>query len=671
MSSLGTTSTTPNNNEQSTNKREEMKRNLRSSNSNSNSNSNHSGDDPEAAGAWEEESPVDAAAFQAVREYVRACPHVSVEHPAVQAALKGLDQELVERRRDRRLQRAFGRSAGGGVGGRGERGGGGGEATRMDTASEDPDVVILLNDDDDDDDLLEEEDGTPNVIQRSAATTARDAADTSMEVEEPHNDDGDEDDWHHVPESSPHSTDGNVVLSSSSASTFSWTIGARLAKDVIAQIALFEIKVSTPLQAVAVALHAALRGPYLQFACTGTVEKVVPTTNGFAPPVRELPPTHFLPHDALRGGPGESIEWRYRQDSFGTLVLRVVPVEDASGGSSGSNAIGNGEGRIRVTVDVPPSAPLVVAATGDNNEQPQQQPPHLEFDTGTFVNLQSFARALQAAQAAVAQNRTDASYLSSSSSSSSTAAAAIPPALHYKSLPTLLAQFVRTFHLRVNHSGGSGGGDGALGSDGNKGDDVVETNNDARGATTAAAQPPPTHPYGFFVGGDNRNPYRAPLLTPPLVLPTTGIQPPLPDPPTLDSAFPMTMRPAHLPGDFDDDLNVLGGGYGATDHRWTMPSSSPFVGGNLMGPNHPAFAGVGGGMSGVGPNSGFGMQPRFDPYGPPGGPTDPSFPGPPNHLGGGPPGRGRGDPRRPGGPGDPNPDHLAPPNSFHSNNMFL
>ena len=93
-------------------------------------------------------------------------------------------------------------------------------------------------------------------------------------------------------------------------------------------------------------------------------------------------------------------------------------------------------------------------------------------------------------------------------------------------------------------------------------------------------------------------------------------------------------------GDFSGDLVPTG-----TTHF--APS-----GGNLMGPGHPLF-------NGPASTSGFGMRPRFDPFGPPGGPQDPtvfqdpSLPRPP-----------------PGGLGIPNNDIARPPNHL-SNNMFM
>lgn len=106
------------------------------------------------------------------------------------------------------------------------------------------------------------------------------------------------------------------------------------------------------------------------------------------------------------------------------------------------------------------------------------------------------------------------------------------------------------------------------------------------------------------------------------------------------------------PGDFDRDLMPGGVNDGS--------------GGNLMGPNHPTFGGppIGGG--------GYGMRPRFDPFGPPGGPTDPRNVDPNRNEDDEDP-RNPQLPRRPrpppGGTGDPNPDHERPPNDL-SNNLF-
>jgi len=133
-------------------------------------------------------------------------------------------------------------------------------------------------------------------------------------------------------------------------------------------------------------------------------------------------------------------------------------------------------------------------------------------------------------------------------------------------------------------------------------------------------------------------------------------------------------------GDFEGDL--LPGG----PQPGGLHSLPPYGGGSQVGPNHPMFDRTfgdedgggfnggddlgfnGGGSFGIpGVGGGMGMRPRFDPFGPPGGPTEPGrgrgpFPGRGSRLG-----RGRGRGGRggsmppPGGFGFPNPDHMTPP----------
>lgn len=112
-----------------------------------------------------------------------------------------------------------------------------------------------------------------------------------------------------------------------------------------------------------------------------------------------------------------------------------------------------------------------------------------------------------------------------------------------------------------------------------------------------------------------------------------------------DTPTIQVFQPGGMRGDFAGDLNPPG------------PDFLGSGGGNLMGPGHPMFTGEG--MPGT--NSGFGMRPRFDPVGPPGGPQDPlrnQQQQPPRRRG------------PPGGLGDPNPDHARPPNDLN-NNMFM
>jgi hypothetical protein len=178
------------------------------------------------------------------------------------------------------------------------------------------------------------------------------------------------------------------------------------------------------------------------------------------------------------------------------------------------------------------------------------------------------------------------------------------PALHYKDLPTLLTNFANTVDM---------------------------------GTIRESPEDLPT-----FV---------PPQPIDPLRIPTRDADLPYNPRPDVDLQYNpyetptiQVFRPARPhQGDFAGDLYPAGNGDFLGDR------------GNLLGPNHPMF----GGQGGLG--GGLGMRPRFDPFGPPGGPQDPNNLQPP--LG----------PRRPrpppGGLGDPNPDHLRPPNNLN-NDMF-
>jgi len=199
----------------------------------------------------------------------------------------------------------------------------------------------------------------------------------------------------------------------------------------------------------------------------------------------------------------------------------------------------------------------------------------------------------------------------------------VVPALHYKALPVLLTNMCNTFDL------------GPVQEDALQGERTSIPYVD----TTIV---PPSHEmsrpsYTTSVGESRRR----------------GVYNQH-EPPTIKVFEPELRRP----GDFSSDLLLPAGGAGMT-----MDPLS----GNLMGPNHPAFGGD------INIGGGYGMRPRFDPFGPPRGPQDPNNDD--NSI--------NDDPRRrqqqqqprrppPGGVGDPNPDHERPPNNLSSNNnMFM
>jgi hypothetical protein len=458
----------------------------------------------------------DATEYEAVKAYVSQCPVQS--EWAVTAALKGLEQEYRRRQRDARLKAKFT------------------QQQQQEKESTDYDVDAVK---------VEKTDAF------AAAETA--VAERALTAEQDVN--MSTDDWQDVEDT----TAPAAALAAAEAEESS-ALGARLAKEAIAMTAANDVKVATPVAAIAVALHAAL----LQsgFVCTGLPDP--PTQSGFAPAIRPLSADKFLPNNW--DAKPESIQIRYRKEGTGSVVLTVTAVEGDT---------------LQVALN---------RISSNSTTEPLPQP--LMFPVSDHVNLESFSRAA--------------------------ATQKVHPALHYKALAALMTQFVQTFDL------------------GHVEDEELMKD---------PVQPPPpvdpVHTKASFPGAPKG-------LVPPV--------PPQPQPvaPWGDaSVFPAHPSEPGFPGvplrqggDFADDLNPVGippvhpgGGMGG-------------LGGSQMGPTHPIFGG--GPPQPEQPTPGFtGMpRPRFDPYGPPGGPTeiddDMTHPHP-SH------------PQQPGGPGDPNPDHQPVP----------
>jgi hypothetical protein len=199
----------------------------------------------------------------------------------------------------------------------------------------------------------------------------------------------------------------------------------------------------------------------------------------------------------------------------------------------------------------------------------------------------------------------------------------IPPALHYKSLATFLSTFVSTVWWPHHHH-----------------EALNTTSTTTMESDTGST---PYIDYTMLSGPPNNtavpsNP-RATTTTTTVaqqVLLEHDHQPPRWS--SVDPADPLMVSSTRSSGryypagpkqgDFSGDLRPTGldpfpSSQGGVYHD---PSILP---GNLMGPNHPMFrGGGGGGVGGIGPLGGgdgtggvLGMQPRFDPFGPPGGPT--------------------------------------------------
>ena len=475
--------------------------------------------------------------FEQVRNYLLECPFVKSGHPAIQAALKGLDQELKRRERDAKLHSKFMQDA---------------------VTVEKPAAAAGTKKQD-----------TPKAPLGDSTEDKR--------ADIPRVDEVMTDDWQDV-------TEENVptVPTELSDETCSF-LGQRLAKAAIATIAERNLRCQTPLEAIALALHAALCSEVLCFACTGVPESSSPNDAGFAAPIRELPRSQFLPRGWNQNK--DSIALRYRKNGSGSVILIV---------------------RIQAAME---EDAVEILFNRANSSEPHSD--SLVFPLKEHINLDSWKRA-QREQSSVS------------------------PSLHYKALAGLFTKVAKSFDL--GHVAEEDNIEPSTYQQEFPYVDTTVLNLPTRQNMAAMTQ--------GVTGSD----------MPSSGLPMRPLVHRAPDdrdrsvPTTLDDAFPGLQARNH-PGDFAGDLapgGLSGPGFGGT---------SPGQTGNLMGANHPAFFG---GMAP--PQPGLGMRPRFDPIGPPGGPMDP--PNNDNNKTQVPPGKARNI------PGEPNPDHLRPPNNF-SNNMFM
>ena len=481
--------------------------------------------------------------FEGLRKYILDCPLFSgsPEHPAVKAALAGLDKELKQRERDAKLQKKFAQSAS--------------VTTASSTPAATSNPSFGLGDSDEWQQVAAED--------RQSSPVNANRGDTDIQDEE----------------------DEVEIINMEGESSF---FGKQLSELAIASIADSQARVRSPIAAVALACHAAMRSNVLGFACTGvTDDSNKAKCNGFAAPVRELPKKCFLPKDWDKDATSsdsaqQTVTLRYRKAGTGSVLLKVDLVESSSAGATSKE----------VSINLIPC----------NTQEPPSQP--LVFPLESHINLDSWTAALRASASNIG----------------------IQPALHYKGLPTLLTSFAKTFDL------------------GNVSDD--QSAPDGHQSYAPAVQTIRQPRNDAFDNG-SRNGFAPPIVSGPARVYDERN-------PTIGTAFP-PHRPTYV-GDFSGDLN----GPGFANDPLRVPGSGRA--GNLMGPNHPMFQG--GGISGIDERSGFGMRPRFDPFGPPGGPQE-IYPDPTPGANGTPnPAQ-----RRPPS-GNPNPDHLQPPNSLGNNGMF-
>jgi hypothetical protein len=444
--------------------------------------------------------------FEILRKHILACPDVSKDGQAMLAALHGLEQERKRMERDAKLHAKFSQKAA--------------AAPKVAGTDENPNLP---------EDVVQVTRPRTTAAATAAAAAASSAVDDDEELME----------WHDIPKQElDHLTDEGSLL------------GQQLAQLAISNMAAAQTTIGTPLAAIALALHAALRSTTLQFTCTGMPDKG--PISGFAPPVRELPKAMFVPNNWDESA--SEIAIRYRKNGVGSVVLKVT-LSDL------------------VQVQLVPA----------NGKEPPTS--LLEFPIADHVNMDSLSAAI----------RKDKRVL---------------PALHYKSLGVLLTHFCNSFDLG--------------------------TVNDGKESVASSAVTPLWDRHLPYVDATIRPPTPESLRMPPSSRPVVPLYSNDYQSPTIQVFHRQPNR-----GDFAGDLvpsgiNPLGPG-----------------GGNLMGPGHPL-------LGGPSVPSGFGMMPRFDPFGPPGGPQDPDIT--------------MRDPRLvrppPGGLGVPNNDILRPPNNL-SNNMFM
>jgi hypothetical protein len=460
-------------------------------------------------------------------------------------------------------------------------------------------------------------------------------------------------------------------------------IGKSLSQAAVSTLAAAQVAVHTPLSLLAVALHSALRYEILDFQCTG-IPPTAKESAGFAPTIRALPKNVFLPKyweaDAsvctTTGDSGTvaslgHVNLRYRKhDLQGPVVLHVALLQRLVGPdmesvpSLLSNYLKKNGAQTAFVWEKMSVADMeklqVQVSFGPPQSNGMVQANDLTqawtFPLGQHVNIASFSAARKAAAAA---------------------SKGIPPSLHYKSLAKLFTSFIHQFDLgSVQDCPTMASSDAYL----NKvAQDMVQQavdNTTSTIGTSTQMKDTPQPPSNSFATKPMKV-FAPPLTQQPFV--DRGIcDDPLrvPDRPLIQTTEFITdpRRYNHPGGDFGDDLAP--GGFGPLPNSGGL--APPGSGGNLMGPNHPAFRGgdydnsnsLGGGdFNNPGGVGGLGMRPRFDPFGPPGGPTDPDNGGglcPDPRRGNG---NGRGRMRGQRG-GNPNPDHMRPPNDF-GGNMFM
>ena len=399
----------------------------------------------------------------------------------------------------------------------------------------------------------------------------------------------------------------------------------KMTKYVVSTLAEQNVMCRHPISALAVVLHIVLlqcNSHSKSFICTGIPDdEDTGSVGGFAPPIRDLPVGQLLPsqwEDRVTSSTSK-VRFRYRKIGYGTFILSVIKKEDTT------------------TTTADPVICITLESNKKNSDTAEVQNHPLCIAIADHVNLLSW----------------DAAAKKSSPFSSK-----ISPVLHYKGLGIIIRTFMEHFQLST-----------------------TTKNNDS----TAVQQPKDYFASHYASAGAIKDIPTPNIMIQPTSSTSCGFYPLstthqpsfVPDVLTASGRVSNTSNNRFLQGDgplhgqFDGDLYPSGipAPYSNTN------SGIGIIPGNLMGPNHPIFNTRFGddddnnnNMDMHGNNNiGFHgmMKPRFDPFGPPGGPTEP----PPQHHNTNP------TTKFPGGNGNPNNDLAIPPPFGGSNNtdhnMFL
>jgi hypothetical protein len=205
--------------------------------------------------------------------------------------------------------------------------------------------------------------------------------DTTMDPEE---------DWHEIQATRTGDTNHPETMTAA--------LGEVLAQATVQSLAQHRVEVFEPWQALTVALHGALRSSTLGFDCFGTANINTPAAGGFAPPVRALPETQFLPPGIWNSTTrNHQVSLRYRKKSkASTAAMMVLTVAEKDG--------------------------VLTTDFGESPEAATGEP--LLYKVGDYVNLESWTRA-----------------------SSRKGSSSVEPSLHFKRLSSFLAMFCQRFDV--------------------------------------------------------------------------------------------------------------------------------------------------------------------------------------------------------------------------------